>query len=68
MLDFFQLNPHRVFKLVPFHISRSHKPRPLSSCIMYRCVKGPNYNVCVFHTTGAAGLTLNCGFSPKGYK
>jgi len=30
---------------------------------MYRRVKkGPNYDVCVIHQSGAAGLTLNCRF------
>lgn len=61
------LNPSR------FQISRGHKAKALSSCIIYGPVKGPNYIVCVrvsvfmcvFHQAGAAGLTLKCGFSTK---
>lgn len=72
--NFFQMIPCRDF-LNPcrFQISRGHKAKPLSSCIIYGPVKGPNYIMCVrvsvfmcvFHQAGAAGLTLKCGFSTK---
>lgn len=59
----FLLRPWRVSFPCSFHISGGHSPRPLSSCIIYRCVKGPNYTVCAFHRSRAAGLVPKSSFS-----